>query len=334
MHVLNKNIIVVIFLFLSSGCKNIDRDYSSEIPLHVHELENVTIFNSTENQTSTIRFTSDKIFGNTNDVMIGIIGGVEVDKEGRVYLADTNQNTIHIYNSDGKYLTNAGRQGSGPGEFRNIVYTAVDSNRLYALDWAQQAIHIFSLNTLDFVSTIVPAENRNNIEDFEGGHPGEFFVRQDSTFLMSFIQSRGADKLERNQFYLVNFGGKIISEKIIEQIDVRFQYQLPVPAMIVVLPFYRKPLILISKNDHILTAWTDEFLIKRYNQKGEYVSAIYHPFPNVDIDIEEIKSRYDSPQTKNAIHNASFSETTWPAIDEMLIDDENRLLDLHHCRRF
>ena len=326
MNLLTKNIIIVLLVSISTGCIKTDKNEEFlEVPTYIEELKNVTIYNPNVKQTLSIKFISDQIFGNLDDVMVGIIGGVEVDVNGRVYLADTIQNTIHIYNTEGIYLANIGRDGSGPGEFRRIVYTEVDSDWLYAFDWAQQAIHLFSLDSFDVVSTITAAQNNDRIEGFEAIHQGEFFVRQDGTILMSFIQPRGADQIERHHFYLVNSRGEIISEKIMEQTVVRFQYQLQVPGMIVVLPFYRKPLISILNNDYILTVWTEEFLIKRFSPNGEYVSAVYYPFQNVDIDINDLKNRYNSPHAINAIQNADFSETTWPAIEDMLIDDENRL---------
>jgi hypothetical protein len=325
MHKSTIYIFIVVLLSFGNVCTKTDKKIVPEIPSHINELENVIIYDSTEKQTSTIQFISDQIFGNRDDVMVGTIGGVEVDEKGRVYVADTIQNTIHVFNTEGTYLANAGREGSGPGEFRNIAYTEIDSDWLYAYDWAQQAIHLFSLNSFEVASTITPAEESHRIQDFEGIQPGQFFVRQDGTFLMSFIQPRGTDKKERHQFYLVSSEGTIISEKVLEQTVVRFQYQLPVPGMIVVLPFYRKPLLSILNNDYILTAWSEEFLIKRYNPNGEYVGAVYYPFQNVDIHPDELKSRYENQQAKNAIDDAEFSETTWPALEEMLIDDENRL---------
>jgi len=53
--------------------------------------------------------------------------GLDVDAEGRVYVADTHNSELVIYGPDGKLLRKWGRRGKAPGEFICVTDVAVDS---------------------------------------------------------------------------------------------------------------------------------------------------------------------------------------------------------------
>ncbi len=55
------------------------------------------------------------------DIIFGVIGDIAVDKDGNVYLMDTQLNEIPVFSADGEYLRTIGREGEGPGEFRRPV---------------------------------------------------------------------------------------------------------------------------------------------------------------------------------------------------------------------
>ncbi len=46
------------------------------------------------------------------------VSDIEVDEEGNIYVLDSGECRIQIYDKDGKYLKTIGRKGEGPGEFQ------------------------------------------------------------------------------------------------------------------------------------------------------------------------------------------------------------------------
>ena len=52
--------------------------------------------------------------------LIGDIGDVAVDRNGLLFLLDSEFNVIRVYDYDGRYVTSFGRPGEGPGELRHI----------------------------------------------------------------------------------------------------------------------------------------------------------------------------------------------------------------------
>lgn len=54
------------------------------------------------------------------EYVLGEIGGVALGEDGRVYVADGQALEIRVFSADGEFLARMGREGEGPGEFRDL----------------------------------------------------------------------------------------------------------------------------------------------------------------------------------------------------------------------
>ena len=54
--------------------------------------------------------------------------GVAVDDQGYIFVADSGNNRIQIFNPDGTFLRSFGRWGAGSGEFKGLEGIAVNAN--------------------------------------------------------------------------------------------------------------------------------------------------------------------------------------------------------------
>lgn len=52
------------------------------------------------------------------DLIFGSIGGMITDRDGRLYVPDLQARQISVFSPDGEFLRHLGREGEGPGEFR------------------------------------------------------------------------------------------------------------------------------------------------------------------------------------------------------------------------
>lgn len=79
-----------------------------------------------------------------------------MDKEGRLYVLDFGAKTVFVWDRDGKYLTNLGREGQGPGEFtfrsKSRSLLSYDGEFVYVIDNSSRKIHLF--RDLSYVRTI------------------------------------------------------------------------------------------------------------------------------------------------------------------------------------
>lgn len=70
--------------------------------------------------------------------------GIAVDREGTVYVTDTGNNRVVIFDENGNYQQQFGRSGINPGEFDEPVGIAVDGDeRVYVADTWNQRIQVF-----------------------------------------------------------------------------------------------------------------------------------------------------------------------------------------------
>ena len=56
--------------------------------------------------------------GFEDDTIFGVISRLAEDRNGDVYMLDSQLSEISVYSPDGEYLRTIGREGEGPGEFR------------------------------------------------------------------------------------------------------------------------------------------------------------------------------------------------------------------------
>ncbi len=71
--------------------------------------------------------------------------GVAVDKEGNLYVADTLNNRIEIFDADGAFLRTWGKNGDGPGYFARPKGVTIDSDgHVWVADGMQDRVQVFT----------------------------------------------------------------------------------------------------------------------------------------------------------------------------------------------
>jgi DNA-binding beta-propeller fold protein YncE len=71
--------------------------------------------------------------------------GVAVDKEGNLYVADTLNDRIEVFDADGAFLRTWGKNGDGPGYFARPKGVAIDSDgHIWVADGMQDRVQVFT----------------------------------------------------------------------------------------------------------------------------------------------------------------------------------------------
>ena len=71
--------------------------------------------------------------------------GVAVDKDGNVYVTDTFNNRVEIFDADGEFISTFGKNGDGPADFERPKGIAVDCDgHIWVVDAAQNLVKVFN----------------------------------------------------------------------------------------------------------------------------------------------------------------------------------------------
>jgi sugar lactone lactonase YvrE len=71
--------------------------------------------------------------------------GVAVDQDGNVYVTDTLNNRVEIFDADGSYISLFGKNGDGPGTFARPKGIAVDGDgHIWVADEMQDRLQVFN----------------------------------------------------------------------------------------------------------------------------------------------------------------------------------------------
>ena len=67
-----------------------------------------------------------------------------VDKEGNVYVTDTLNNRVEIFDADGNFISEFGKAGDGPGHFARPKGIAIDGDgHIWVADEVQSRVQVF-----------------------------------------------------------------------------------------------------------------------------------------------------------------------------------------------
>ena len=71
--------------------------------------------------------------------------GVAVDKDGNVYVTDTLNDRVEIFDADGKFISTFGKAGDGPGYFARPKGIAIDGDgHIWVADEMQDRLQVFN----------------------------------------------------------------------------------------------------------------------------------------------------------------------------------------------
>lgn len=233
------------------------------------------------------------------------ISGIDVDREGNIYLIDALSVHIRVFDKDGQYLRTIGRKGQGPGEIQKHFYVQITpQNEVLVYDFMAQRMIFYSLE-------------------------GEF-LRQKSTaqagifFLPLRLTSNG------NITVIVGLSPPPIGGKVLKMYDSSLE-------LIKVIADEEKGqrgifdigkptwFCDVSPNDTIVWGDSQDYTLHILNHKGELTKKIIKEHRFIEItaeDREKSKQMYEDPLKRG--FKISFRRF-FPAFSDLLIDEKDRV---------
>jgi len=332
--------ILVITTILTS-CTQGTSERSAELPADLEKIENLTIYPAGVEAKVDMRFVRERSFGDSPAITFGNLGRFDVDSDGRVYINDYQQNTLNIFESDGRYLTTIGGSGNGPGEYTFGPFPVLKSDQLFLIDGMKARVNLHSTDDFELTQTIsLNPTNKGSYEELADAQMNQILIVNEERFLVRmtrFIRTLAdkAGELKDDRlifFYTMGDDARLIKPitepvpmyEITGQAPEDFQPQGPFSRASPRPQIFTKPIVTVSDDGSIYSALSDRLLIKKYNTNGDYLSAIYHPFINLQMTKEDAVSSQGTPFLADLVSQNEVPDN-WSAMDDLLADDEGRL---------
>lgn len=250
---------------------------------------------------------------------------------------------MHVFEPDGQYRMYFGREGAGPGEFRAMGALNYLNGSLFVYDPLMMRLSEFSLETHEEFNTIyTQAINKREIEDLSGLYQSGFIFINRNKFLVNYTSrlvpnpDYAGYNLNDNYrtYHLMDRDRRIDLEKVFKKpgykalsATINGQYRFTQ------FEFLGSTLLTTIENS-IYMARSEDFLIKVYNDDGDYLRALYYPLQNKKFTREDAITQQQLKYEEGVVEwRVSVIESapeeqipkTWPALNDLLVDDENRI---------
>jgi len=312
---------------MNLGCKP---EYSDDLPPHISGIDSLIVIPPAEIHSGEVELVREIAFNDS--LLIDKVTAVAVDFEGNVYMAGEswNRRQIHIFSSDGVLIDSLGNFGSDFGQFQEISSLQLRNNKLHIFDHQLGRITTNDKKSGEIIDTLEFLFDGDNLPaDWTGFHSYPVAIKDDDSFLIAFQRKRepAYEPEGEIQYFIADTSGELISEKIYSQPDIRYLVgdYAGRPAHFT-LPYPEKPLLEISKNGKIYSAFSDEFLIHVLNEHGRKQHSYYYPGERYLLDPHEvIHPRFSHNDQLLRVRESAEYPEKWPALHSMLSDDENRI---------
>lgn len=232
------------------------------------------------------------------EYMFTEIRHVTVDEDERIYVADTREAHIKIFDKTGEYIRTVGQKGQGPGDIqfpRNVCITnqrqimVPDSGNLWISFFSMEGEYIGNIPTTPRRLLEAKADSEGNIigieiiqdEENQGHEVNKFDSSLNYLFSIDFAPSQ-----DRNNFN----------------------------------PFIPPLSWDIDKNDRIICGWGKTYEIKIFDPAGNLTHKIEKDYNPVEIAQTELEKLEDFPPGF-ILSVPKYHSAFW----QLLVDDEGRI---------
>jgi len=230
-----------------------------------------------------------------------------VDEKGRVFVADANAKTVFVWNEDGSFAGNFGKEGSGPGEFSfwsfgPQAYLGAANGKIYVFDGGRRTINVFDEN-FEFVSstgyTMKGGQGRVNY----------FKVADEGMFVIN-ARSFGRDQDPKQLVGLYDTEGELV-HRITERPDKTFEMQGSGgrPSGMTINAFSPQMVVHFDdRTERVIVADSGRPSFDLYDLEGKQIKTVNLRIPHPDVtdaDVAEYKE-------VRWIKNSNFVKPAFP----------------------
>lgn len=217
-----------------------------------------------------------------DEAVFGQVAGVVVGPQGEIFVADGQANEIRVFGADGAFLRRMGREGEGPGEFRNISGLAPAPEGIAAQDGTLGRVTVFDPGG-EFVRSFRlqrPYMILTSFAEMAFDGEGRFFDR------VSLASLPGLDTVGVVAY---DPGGAVLDTAVIAgwERDVLTLEREGRPFMSVPRPFAPQPSFTFGPDADVYFTRGADYEVTRYAPDGTPIRVVRRPTERVPVAAEE-----------------------------------------------
>ncbi len=238
----------------------------------------------------------------SEEYMFSRMESLDVDDEGNIYVLDSKESHVKVFDKDGKYVRTFCRKGQGPGEMQRALNVVVTLQReIMVNDWRSRRLLYFTLD-------------------------GKFLREVSGAKMFNFNNPR----VDSKGNVVANFtvmGAKTMSElkKFTSDLEPIFTIaSIEVMRLPVLNPFFPVFFWEVIKEDNIIWGISTKYELRVLNTDGKLIKRIIKDYDPVKITEEDKEERLKAfgrlpPEVK-----IEFPKYHW-AFENLSIDEEGRM---------
>ncbi|HDL18338.1 MAG TPA: 6-bladed beta-propeller [Bacteroidetes bacterium] len=241
---------------------------------------------------------------------------IVVDSEEHIYLLDSGNNRVQVFDAAGKFLYSFGKKGQGPGEFM-MAYSMVLSGdeKLYILDLQNRRMSVFQKNGKYLQGF-----------DIKEGSPQFLFIDENENLFMGKIlrgKTPNDQKISIGK-YDIN-GNLLLTFKEFAMNSIKF---IRSGKSVTAIPIMFNPSAAwtVDNRGNVYSGLGDQYVVDVQSADSMVVKQIkrnWQPIPVTSEDKNKYNERFKS-QLSSMIKEIEFRNTK-PAFSRFTIDDQNNL---------
>lgn len=244
---------------------------------------------------------------------------VEVDKAGRIYVLDSNEANVKVFDRDGNYVRTIGRKGQGPGELRtpNDIYIG-ENDRIYISDVENDRLSVFNEQG-DFIDSF----------NFKGYSISKIIGvnAKDEIVLLMSTTSKESGK------------GFLVFDYTVDIYSPRFEFEknlyratIPIMQMFIKegnmmslsIPFQKTLCCEMDSRGNVYVAESQEYRIHMFSPEGELVRRIEKEHERSRVSKKDVENFTREQFQEDENERKFWSDTV---IDQMKIPDYKPVFD-------
>ncbi|MEX2584811.1 MAG: 6-bladed beta-propeller [Balneolaceae bacterium] len=224
--------------------------------------------------------------------LFGHLTQVEIDSQGNIFVVDSQNKQIRIYDKSGKLRQKIGGEGSGPGEFQSLRLLGRDfEDELWVYDGNHLRVSRFN----KLADGNWRFHSQLDLPETGSGYPMYMYKVEDG-FLIGYF--RMVQENAEVTLSSMDEQGNLIHNKIVQYVEREMVVERvdgPMAMAIHPIPFHWQTIVQTSNSDRIYVGKTDSLRLEEFDLDGSVVNKIEQKVQPRPVTNEEISDNGISP---------------------------------------